>query len=304
MASRILIDTDPGFDDSLALFLALSSNKNSVEAITSVYGNSSLEVTHNNVVGILNFAKSIGSIANPDSGKGSEKPLKKHFIPYFKIHGKSGLGNHILTQSQNTPTVSFNTIYKKFFLSNKNNGKILMLGPLTNLARFIKANSFIQDQNLEVVIMGGCFFTKGNYSDSVEANFGYDPEAARTVIESSIKNITLIPLDLTEKFVLFQGDLAKVRSPRLAKFLQIASSDYFSFYKKGLKSSFAPIHDALAYLYTLRPDLFKTTKTPVRIDSQGKSIIDSYSDKYVSIAYSARIKDLYNVFLKELNSYV
>lgn len=302
MTSKILIDTDPGFDDSIALLLALSSCENRVFGAVSVFGNHYSRLTYSNLSYVVEIAKSLGG-DNPLIAKGVDRPLIKKYSPFYKIHGKVGLGASQLEYTKHKTIVDFENVYKNFLNKNIPNKKILMLGPLTNLAKYLEKYPEMINKLPETVVMGGSFFTKGNYSESIEANFGHDPEAVSAVWGSAIKNVVIVPLDVTEKFVFDPAELINIKSKKLKNFIKISGETYFSYYKNNKNEPKVPIHDALAYIYTQKPEYFEVSYVGTRIKKDGQIVLDKDSSRKCFVVCSFNKSKVYNYFFKHMNFY-
>ena len=159
---RILIDTDPGIDDSMAIFFALKSPEVSVEGLTTIFGNSSTETTTENALRLLELA---GRTEIPVA-RGAEKPLLRPFGgDGWRVHGRNGLGEINFPPAQIKPDQRRAAQFIVDTIMN-NPGQITLvsLGPLTNLALAVSLEPLITEAVCEVVIMGGAANARGNAS--------------------------------------------------------------------------------------------------------------------------------------------
>ena len=189
---KIIIDTDPGIDDTMAIYLALNSDFLDVIGITTVYGNTSNTQGAENALRILEIAKrdDIPVLT------GASKPLTTEYLGKGEVvHGKDGQGNSNLPKPQ-TKLSKKSAIE---FLKNKineypNEVTLVPIGPLTNIAQLLIENPDIDKKISEIVLMGGNALSQGNASPAAEANIRNDPEAANIVFNSNAL-ITMVGLD-------------------------------------------------------------------------------------------------------------
>lgn len=330
---KVLIDTDPGVDDAIALLIAFLSNKLEILGISTTYGNNTVDKTTNNALKLINFLKNLGhSIQeiNIPIIKGSAKPLKKNYKPYFEIHGKDGLGNSKLPNiTDNNLIINYKLedFYFKQINNNPHEVSIICLGPLTNIAKVIKRYPHITSLIQEIVIIGGSLFYPGNFNHLVEANFGWDPEAAKIVLSSKIKNISLIPLNTTEKFCLNINMLKKINDIKLRKFLYLITTTYFKYYIQEKKYFFNTInfkknnyegciiHDVVAIIFSLlekNKNYIVKQSIKINLVSDGsfsgltipiiKSDKSSLNDKNIKVLLNINKKAFWDTFYNILNN--
>ena len=238
MKKRVIIDTDPGVDDALALLLAFGSPELQVEAVTTVSGNVSVEQATKNVALLLDL---FGPEPRPILARGAAQPLRKGFIRAQSVHGSDGLGE--LNRFKN-PDGSPKYIYPQLPADVPDATQVLMdllrrypdelslitLGPLTNLERALKADEKRVKGLREVVIMGGAIDIPGNITPAAEFNIFVDPHAAKRVFQSGLP-IKLVPLDVTERVCLQQREienLARVMDEPLGRFICDVTSNPWS----------------------------------------------------------------------------
>ncbi len=270
MASRrIIIDTDPGQDDAVAILLAIASPENvEVLGITSVAGNVPLALTQRNARIVCELAgrRDIPVFA------GCDTPLRRKLVTAEHVHGKTGLDGPSLpepsmpVQSQHAVDFLIETIRRE------PSGSVTLcpIGPLTNIATALSRAPDIVDRVLEIVLMGGAYFEVGNITPAAEFNIYVDPEAADIVFKSGIP-ITVMPLDVTHK--------ALTTAPRVAAFRNLqtevgrmvaAWTDFFErFDKSKYGTPGAPLHDPCVIAYLIRPELFSGRRINVEIETKG-----------------------------------
>jgi inosine-uridine nucleoside N-ribohydrolase len=194
---HVIIDTDPGIDDALALILALGSPELIVEAFTTVSGNVSLEKTCRNTMQILEY---MGENTIPVAA-GAAKPLIRIANEASGFHGKTGLGEAVLPEPKlDLDDRSAIQVIVESAEKFRKDLTLVAIGPLTNIATAILGKPNIVDEISELVIMGGAFnltpFGTGNVNAVAEFNIWHDPEAAKIVFDSGIP-ITAVGLDVT-----------------------------------------------------------------------------------------------------------
>lgn len=191
---KLIIDTDPGIDDALALLLALSAKSElEVEAITTVNGNVGVDQVTKNVFRILDVA----GRSDIPVYKGNGKPLMRENDNCEEFHGDDGLGNLGFKEVPGTVKEE----HAVDFLIRKvreEKGEITLvpIGPLTNIAQAVQKDPEFAKNVKEVVIMGGAEHG-GNMSPHAEFNFWTDPEAAKIVFQAGFERVTMVGLDAT-----------------------------------------------------------------------------------------------------------
>lgn len=266
-ARKIIIDTDPGQDDAVAILLALSSPEElDVLGVTCVAGNVPLDLTTKNARIICELA------GKPDTlvFAGCDRPLGRDLVTAEHVHGKTGLDGPDLPDPemplQDQHAVDF--IIDTLRAEPSGTVTLCPLGPLTNIATaFQKAPDIVQRVQ-QIVLMGGAYFEVGNITPSAEFNIYVDPQAAEITFKSGV-DIVVLPLDVTHK--------ALVTAPRNDAFRALSTpvgiavaqmTDFFErFDKEKYGSSGAPLHDPCVTAYLLRPDLFTGRRVNVEIET-------------------------------------
>lgn len=265
---KIIIDTDPGIDDSVAIMLAFQSPELDVIGLTTVFGNSDVTTTTNNALLLCELAEKQIPVA-----KGSTNPLviPKRPNPDF-VHGIDALGNTFWPAPKAQPiaesAVSFivNTI-----MNSPQEITLVALGPLTNLAHALILEPQIAQHVKEVVIFAGAVTTPGNCSPIAEANVWGDPHAADIVFAAPWP-LTAITLDASQKPQITKAMLARIsdRNQSLGNFLQKINEFYIDFYlanSPGLQG--ARVHDSLTIAYLIDKQLFTTQQGTVCVATEG-----------------------------------
>lgn len=269
MTRRIIIDTDPGVDDLLAILVALTAPELEVVGLTTVFGNVSVDLTTANALTILELA----GRADIPVARGAGGPLVGVFdggVPH--IHGRSGLGDHEPTPPLTMPVA----LDAADFINarvRESPGEISLfaIGPLTNLAEAARRNPGLPAMVGELVLMGGNAFSAGNITPHAEANIFQDPTAADLVFSLDWP-ITMVGLDVTEAVTLDPEQIARVGagSDDLHRMLSGAMAGYQRFHEQDVPGyrGICP-HDATALCWMLRPDLFESVSGRIRVVTEG-----------------------------------
>ncbi len=264
---KIIIDTDPGQDDAVAILLALASpDEIDLLGITAVAGNVPLPLTAKNARMVCELA---GRTDIPVYA-GCDAPLKRKLVTAEHVHGKTGLDGPDLPD----PTMPLAPGHAVDFiidtLRDHDPGTVTLcpLGPLTNIATAFRRAPDIVPRVHEIVLMGGAYFEVGNITPTAEFNIYVDPEAADIVFKSGVP-IVAMPLDVTHK--------ALVTRPRNDAFRALGTqvgtavaemTDFFErFDREKYGSDGAPLHDPCVTAYLIRPDLFAGRHVNVEIET-------------------------------------
>jgi purine nucleosidase/pyrimidine-specific ribonucleoside hydrolase len=278
MQKRVIIDTDPGVDDALAIVLALLSPELKIEAITTVNGNVSLEQATENAALLLDL---LDPRPRPVLARGATQPLKKRPFRAQFVHGSDGLGDlDRFKYPDGTPrypspelprhipdaTEVLLDLTKRY----PDELSLIALGPLTNVAKALEADEKRMKSFREVIIMGGAIGVPGNVTPAAEFNIFVDPHAARTVFKSGL-TIKLVPLDVTQKVCLESKDiqdLAREMEPPLGMFFSHSTSKAVEHMVqvKGIAGIY--LHDPLAVGVAIRPDVVKTGPLHVDVETR------------------------------------
>ena len=294
---KIIIDTDPGHDDALAILLLEKSGLFNIEAITTVAGNSDIQNTTNNTRYVLDLISSKTPIYS-----GSEKPLSRKLVR-ADVHGESGLAGAIVKKEEK---LLDNAVEKIIEIIKKNPKEvsIVAIGPETNIAK-----AFIKEPKLpslikEIVIMGGAVNVPGNKNGAGEFNIFVDPEAADIVFKSNVKKI-LIPLDVCNKVFFNLSDFDKLQENLLYNPIKDMMRYYIEGIEKFEGTVGALMYDPLAAYYLINPDAYKTELMNIKIgveddNKRGVTMIDS-SGHEVQVVVSVNKTEFEKDFFAILN---
>jgi purine nucleosidase len=268
MPTSLLIDTDPGIDDALALLLAFGASECAVEAITTVAGNVEVER------GTLN-ARRVARLARSDRlpiiARGAAGPLCRPLITARHYHGRDGLGEALPEEA--LPVGEPDTAAATIVETARRSGRMLTvvaLGPLTNLAFALASDPDAVAAIGRLVVMGGAVEVPGNVTPTAEFNVHVDPEAAARVLEAGLP-VDLVPLDVTRRVVLTRAalEVALSRAPAaLAGFVTAVTQ--FAFGADGGAAGI-PLHDPLAIGVALDPRFVRLVPRRIAIGAEGET---------------------------------
>lgn len=278
-ASRVIIDTDPGIDDALAILLGLASPELAVEALTTVHGNCDVARATSNALAVLELAD------RPDIpvAVGADRPLVKPLLTALETHGEVGMGYATLPAPTSQPVEvhAVNLLIERV-LASPGEITIVALGPLTNLALALRLAPQIAEAIPHLIVMGGAIRAGGNTTPLAEFNTYCDPHAAHIVLRSGIP-LTLVPLDATYQVVLTNEHvdrLLRVESP-LTRFVADSTRFYMEYHRNHQSIEGCVINDPLALSLAFAPDLVSVESHPVGVDiSAGPSLGNTYADFY------------------------
>ena len=255
----IIIDTDPGIDDCLALLLALNSPELDVRAISISYGNTSIENAYRNCVEILRRAKHRSRIT---IGIGARRPLKRQLQVADDTHGPSGLGYADVPPAG--VILDFVRPLERLLAEQPEPVTLVTLGPATSLARVLRANpELVRDKVSRHVAMIGNIEAPGNTTRFSEFNAWCDPEALATVLAAEIPT-EMIGLDVTRKLVIRGNEVERLAQH--TPWLHDALRFYVEFHKKQEGLDGAVINDVLAIAYLLQPNVLTFSDLRLVVD--------------------------------------
>jgi purine nucleosidase len=275
---KIIIDTDPGQDDAVAILLALASPELDVLGITAVAGNVPLRLTEKNARKVCELA------GKPDTKvfAGAIRPLVRPLVTAEQVHGQTGLNGPDLPEPtmplQKEHAVDF--IVETLLKDESGTVTLCPLGPLTNVALAMIREPKIVGRIKRIVLMGGGFFEGGNTTPAAEFNIYVDPHAADVVFKSGVP-IVVMPLDVTHKALTTGKRIAAFRE--LGTKVGIATAEMLEFFERFDEEKYGteggPLHDPCVIAYLLKPELFKGREVNVVIETaseltMGMTVVD------------------------------
>ncbi|PID45992.1 MAG: nucleoside hydrolase [Proteobacteria bacterium] len=267
MPKKIIIDTDPGIDDAMAIFFAITSPELELLGLTTTFGNVSVDTATANALRLVEMSGQDIPVA-----QGAAQPWVQSLTDYPDfIHGHDGLGNVNLPPPAGTAIeLSAAQFIVKTVLENPHEVTLIAIGPLVNLALALTLEPRIAQLVEKVVIMGGTILEPGNVSPVAEANIYCDPHAADKVFRADW-HVNMVGLDVTHKILMTDSLQERIRdqNPMCGQFLYKAGMFYADFYRKHRGADGCYVHDASAVAYTINPDLFAVIEGPVRVATEG-----------------------------------
>jgi purine nucleosidase len=263
---KIIIDTDPGTDDALAILLALNSPEVQVQAITVVPGNVTAQMGLENALRLTTLANRCDI---PVAG-GAQHPLAQKLITAEFWHGKNGLANiELPTRCKADPRFGPDLIIE---LVHKYPHQITLVpvGPLTNIALAVSKDPSIVPLVKEVILMGGSI-SGGNVNAAAEANIYNDPEAAQIVFNAGFASLTMVGLDVGNKTLMTERQVAQLQAAPgpMANFVAQVG-EFLLDLSKRFGESGTPMYDPLAMGVTLDPALVTTKTMRVDVETRGE----------------------------------
>lgn len=276
MKIPLIIDTDPGVDDTTALIMSMAWDSFDIKAFTTVGGNVELKYTSENAKNIVMLCGKNIPVAT-----GAEGPLYKILTTAPHIHGINGMGSIILESSE-TPFMkksAIDVIYEQAELCN-GELRVLTLGPMTNLASALLKYPDLAKKIHSVVSMGGAIGV-GNVTPAAEFNIYADPDAAKIVFESGI-HVTMVGLNVTIPTVVTVADNAHIKAiGNKVSHVVGALNDYALSKESPYNDNGAIMHDPLAAAVLMDPSIIETKHYPVEVDcreglTRGATLVDIY----------------------------
>ncbi|MFT5114241.1 MAG: inosine-uridine nucleoside N-ribohydrolase [Parasphingorhabdus sp.] len=271
---KVIIDTDPGIDDAMAIIYAHLDPNIELIGLTSIFGNVTIDTATRNALALTEMLGSSATVAG-----GARQPLEQDPKEVaWEVHGREGFGD-VPPMSPSRPLDSRPA--KQFIcdMVNQHPGEVVLcpVGPLTNIALALQHDPSIAEKVKSVVIMGGSLDEGGNVTPSAEANIWQDPHAADFVFAAQWPMI-MIGLDVTHQVVCTPDDFAELpdSSPNLGGFLNQASQFYFDFHARvdGIRG--CHMHDPTAVISIAQPKWFSTTAVPLKVVLDGEQVGMTY----------------------------
>jgi purine nucleosidase len=270
MPRPIIIDTDPGIDDAVAILLALASPELQIEGIVAVAGNLPLDITERNARAVCELAR------RPDIAvyAGCSVPMTRAPVTAEHFHGEGGLGPLTLPPPAMKPQAQHGVDFtiERLRAAAPNSVTWCALGPLTNLALALVKAPDIAAGVAELVLMGGASWALGNVTPAAEFNIHADPHAAEIVFDSGLP-ITVVPLDVTHQVRSTPERIAGIAA------LGTTAADAVAALLRPSGAGPDALHDPCVIAYLLAPELFQGSRVNVAIECEspltlGMTVVD------------------------------
>ena len=276
---RVILDTDPGIDDALAILLLGASPEISLEAITVTHGNTTVDKCLANALRLVDLA----GLTGVPVARGASSPLVKSLTVAEETHGDGGLGYALLPDARGTVSdkSAMDTIIELVH-QYPHEITILAIGPCTNIALAIHKDPTIIALIDRVVVMGGVVHAPGNMTPDAEFNIFCDPEAFDIVLRAGF-DLTIVPLDVTYQCLFTKAHVARLSSakPEIAQFIEDSTRFYMEFHDEYQDIDGCAINDPLAAAILIRPDLVTLRDYYMTVELKGeftkaKTSVDHY----------------------------
>ena len=274
----LIIDTDPGQDDAVAILLALASPEIRLLGITTIAGNVPLALTQVN-------ARKICDLAGRTDMRvfaGLDRPLVRPLITAEHVHGRTGLDGPALPDPE-TPLQEQHAVdYIIDTLRREPAGSVTLapIGPLSNIAMAMQRAPDIIPRIRQIILMGGAYFEVGNITPAAEFNIYVDPHAAQIVFASGVP-VTMMPLDVTHKALTRTDRLAALRA--IGNRTGVAVAEMLEFFERFDEAKYGsdggPLHDPCTVAWMIAPDIFSGRQCNVEIETaspltMGMTVVD------------------------------
>ncbi len=279
---RVIIDTDPGTDDALALLMALNCPDLHIEGITTVGGNATLAQTTRNALRLLDYVAGGRAVA---VAAGADRPARGSFSYAYHVHGTDGLGVDLPSTARKPRRADAVDFIHDRALAAPGQVSVIALGPLTNVAAALDRQPDVAKAISEIVVMGGAVDVPGNISPHAEFNIFEDPWSANGVFASGVP-VTLVGLDVTHKTSMHRdgGPLWFEGTSRSAQLGNRILANSFR-ERAGVQEFY--LHDPLAVAAAVEPELLTYRRAQVEVvtdgDERGRTVA-SYGDGPVRVA--------------------
>ena len=303
---KVIIDCDPGIDDSLAILLALNSPELEILGITTCSGNVKAETGAENALKTLQMCSSLDIPVYI----GEENPLKRELVTAQDTHGEDGMGENFYEKVTEVKAKENAVDFIIDTLKNNKDVSIIALGPLTNIAKALIKDKDAFNNLDEFVSMGGAFRIHGNCSPVAEFNYWVDPHAADYVYKNLPKKIHMIGLDVTRKIVLTPNIIEFINrlDKNIAKYITEITRFYIDFHWEQEGIIGCVINDPLAVAYFIDRSICSGFDSFVEVVEEGiamgQTVVDSFDfykrDKNSIILTQVDEKKFMSIFLKRI----
>ncbi|WP_282094667.1 nucleoside hydrolase [Epibacterium ulvae] len=267
--TKLIIDTDPGIDDAMAIFYAAAAPEIELLGLTTIFGNVTTQVATRNALRLLEIAGVEAPVA-----EGAHQPLNlPPFPPSANVHGEEGFGD-IPAAEPKGKALSEEAADFLIRMARDHKGELVVcpIGPLTNIAIAMQRDPEFVKNVKAIVVMGGSLEEGGNITPHAEANIYHDPHAADIVCTAGDK-LVLVGLDVTHRILCTPEDFVEIaaNAPKLGGMLQEMSHFYIKFYREVAGLNGCSLHDPAAVIACTHPDLFETRAVPMTVSCEGET---------------------------------
>lgn len=297
---KVIIDTDPGVDDTACLIFALTDKKLDVKLITTVRGNVEVETSTRNILHLLDLLNVDYPVA-----KGANKALHRNSPTAEDVHSKEGLGGWIPAEKTEHTALKENAVEAMYKVISEGNGDIIpfIFGPHTNIATLIQKHPDVVKKIPKIIFMGGSPFGAPGFPDHISFNISSDPEAFKIVLDSKIP-LVMVPSDMgRRKAYLTEDFVYKIKDTNdIGKFLFLM---YDKYWERGYPDKRIATNDTCAYMYLTHKNLFKTIRTDVEVDTietPGKTFVNMNKKGNVKLVVAVKREKFLKLYMKKIKA--
>ena len=286
---RVIIDTDPGTDDALAIMMALNSPDLAVEGITTVGGNATLSETTENALRLMEYLE--GPRCTIPIAVGADRPAKGLYSHAYHVHGSDGLGISLPASTLKPHRLNAVEFLRERISASPGEITVIAIGPLTNVAAALDNRPDIADAIPEIIVMGGAVGVRGNITPHAEFNIHEDPWAANAMFKSGIP-VTLVGLDVTHRTFMHRRDGPQWFEGE-SKSAQLGNSILADRFQELDGFNEFHLHDPLAVAAATEPDVLTCRAASVSVVTDGDErghTIASYGEGPVKVAVGVDVE--------------
>ncbi|MDC0657708.1 nucleoside hydrolase [Leisingera sp. SS27] len=266
---KLIIDTDPGIDDAMAIFYAAAAPDIDLLGLTTIFGNVTTATATRNALRLLEAADLDVPVAS-----GATAPLVlPPFKPSSHVHGDEGFGDIPAAEPKGKPLEEDAAAFL-CRMAREHKGELVVcpIGPLTNIALAMQRDAEFIDNVKSIVVMGGSLEEGGNITPHAEANIYHDPHAADVVCQGGSK-VVFVGLDVTHRILCLAEDFEAIaaKSPELGGMLQEMSYFYLKFYLEVAGKNGCSLHDPAAVIACTNPELFGMRDVALQVSCEGET---------------------------------
>ena len=295
---KVIIDTDPGVDDTACLVFALNDKKLDVKLITTVAGNVGVDICTRNILHLLDLLNIDVPVA-----EGEKKAMMRTSPHAEDIHSAEGMGGWIPATSEKHKILDETAVEAMYRVLKEGDGDIIpfVFGPHTNMGVLLSKHPDIIEKIPKIIFMGGSPYGHPDFPNHISFNISSDPEAFKIVLDSKIP-LVMVPSAMGRtKAYLTEEMVYQIRDTNdVGKFLFLM---YDKYWEHGYPDKRIATNDTCAYLYLTHKCLFKTVKTTVEVDTDkepGKTIVTEDKNGNVDLVVAVKRKKFLKLYMKKL----
>lgn len=295
---KVIIDTDPGVDDSACLLFTFFDKKLDIKLFSTVSGNVRVETGTRNMLHLLDKFNVDFPVA-----KGCAKAMERTTPTAENVHQKEGMGGYIPPKTTKHKILEEDAVEAMYRIISEGDGDIIpiILGPHTNIATLIVKHPDVVSKIPRIIFMGGSPYGLPGFPDHISFNIRSDPEAFKIVLDSKIP-LVMIPSDMgRRKAYLTEEMVYQIRDTNdVGKFL---FTMYDKYWERFFPDKRIATNDTCAYFYLIRPDLFTCKRISMTVDldeTPGKTIVNYDKKGHILLTVAVKRKQFLNLYMKKL----